>query len=896
MEKLFLTVFNMSITACFVICATLIVRFALKSAPKKYSYALWLATAFRLACPVSAASVLSLFNLGIFDFKNISHLSGTKLEYLPEYALYDAEPTIFTGISVPEYIMSNSVDLSEIKLPEATPMYSANPMQIITYIASLIWLVGVVLMLAYAVISFIRIKLLLHNAVLEGEKIYCSERVTAPFILGILRPRIYLPSGLEGDARRYVLAHEHRHIKRGDHLVKLLSFLLLCVHWFNPFCWVAFSLMTRDMEMSCDEWVLSADKDIKKAYSSTLLSFASKKVMPLGPLGFGESSVSLRIKNILKWRQMSKWTSVPAIILIAVILISCTTNPSASKRAGDIFGLSFNAENLIYEDIYSAFTYSFTGYTDFNVTSDGLLLENTHTADNVTTRTLGDVEDIKLTKQNFDRMFDEGNWYAAQSAEGLRKTARLAWRIEVKNSDKNDYYLILQCDSNTYYLAYGYYSAPLHLGEAGKDKAYIQWMFTLKPQQTPSRLYAAECMYEDPLKGTDFDGFCYDYYFTANEFSIITLNEKNILSAEISEGWKSLEYNDEQWLELFNEKEYAPDISEYNVRQQLKLSNQYVLLNMDGNFWIMKLYTESYGRVRASGIYRLSYASRGMTLTDTASDGALTQLISETILNQYRSQVPETLIYHESHKIFDIETVYGDPKKGSGEKVKLTKVYLELLYGAFGFVNGELCDMHYGGHTPAVLTFKVNESDHYECIAFEEPESGNKYVNSVKELFPEHLHEQALDASDDSFLSLKQSSYKKAIEATATDPNPKIERLINVIMSSPLTSSVPADYIDANQIEYRELLYLGEYTLKYICESFKEGEKRGLEGHIMRALLDELTFNEIKISDPEYKLETGQDYFDEWAKELKNLAQKMPNGELQAKFPALWQSYHYIYD
>jgi len=893
MEKLFLAIFNMSMTSCFVIAAIIILRLALKRSPKRYSYLLWLVAAFRLACPISVKSFLSFFNLGIFDFSNISRYSGSVLEYLPENIMNEPEPTIFTGIVVPEHtIFGSSAPSINFDLPQADPIYSANPMQIIMIIASIVWLAGLVLMLLYGTVSFVRLRFILRGAVREEGNVYSSQAVKTPFILGVVRPRIYIPEALCGETRQYVLAHERHHIKRRDHLVKLIAFLLVAVHWFNPLCWVAFLLMTKDMEMSCDEWVISEYPDIKASYSETLLSFACKKgVASIGMLGFGESAVALRIKNVLKWKKPRRFAGIASIILTAVFLIACATNPTAVDKAGDIFGKSFGIQSIVYEDIYSAFTHEFTGYTEYNVTDDSVFFEKSGEE----VAQIGELEEVRLSSRNFDRFFDGGDWSDFYSVETVRRTTKYAWRIKVKNSEKNDYYLLLQSKNGEFYIAYGFDAAPKHLGEAGKDKPYILWMFKLKVKELQSRLYAVECVYEDPLGPSDFDGFNYEYYFTADEFSVFSLGGKNILTAEITEGWKPLEYDDEQWKELFWGSA-KPDISKYSVRQQMKLSGRYTLLNMDGDFWLMSLDTDYESKVRAREIYRLSYASRGMTLTDTASDGALTQLISETILEQYRSYVPETLIYHESHKVFDIETVYGDPKKGSGEKIKLTKVYIELLYGAFGFVNGELCDMHYGGHTPAVLTFKVNESEHYECVAFETPESGRKYGDSVKELFPEHLHEQVLDASDDSFLSLMQSSYKKAIEATATDPNLKIERLINVIMSSPLTSSVPADYIDANPIEYRELLYLGEYTLKYVCESFKEGGKNGLEGHIMRALLDELTFNEIKISDPEYKLETGQDYFDEWAKELKNLAQRMPNGELQAKFPALWQAYRYIYD
>ena len=159
-------------------------------------------------------------------------------------------------------------------------------------------------LLLYGIISYLNLRRRLRGAVRAENGVFETDSVRAPFILGLFSPTIYLPPGLEGEPLRYVLAHERFHIRHADHAVKLFGFLLLCVHWFNPLVWLAFYLMSRDMEMRCDEAVLSAESGITKPYSMALLSFASARRFPSpSPLCFGETGVRERIKNVLRWKK-----------------------------------------------------------------------------------------------------------------------------------------------------------------------------------------------------------------------------------------------------------------------------------------------------------------------------------------------------------------------------------------------------------------------------------------------------------------------------------------------------------------------------------------------------------------------------------------------------------------
>lgn len=324
--QLFLQIINMSITASYVILAVLVIRFRLKKAPKKYSYALWSVVAFRLCCPISFQSVFSLFSLKPFDMSKAQRAGGAILQYVPDNIGMMAQPEVTVGIPYANSMISGS-------LPAATPMYSANPMQIWTAVGMYLWCLGMSVLVLYSIISYASLYYRMRNAILLDGNVYQSEKVRSPFMMGILRLKIYIPFGLDEQTCEYVLTHERYHLKRKDHIIKFLAFVLLVVHWFNPLCWLAFTLMSRDMEMSCDEKVLSGAENIRKAYSITLLSFASNRRIPApSPLAFGETGVKERIQNVLQWKKPALWITVTAVVLCVAVLIACAANPVTSVK------------------------------------------------------------------------------------------------------------------------------------------------------------------------------------------------------------------------------------------------------------------------------------------------------------------------------------------------------------------------------------------------------------------------------------------------------------------------------------------------------------------------------------------------------------------------------------
>ncbi len=310
MSELFLSVLNMSFTASYVILFVIVIRLLLKRAPKFVSYALWGVVAFRLIIPFSFESMFSLMP------------RNTNVNPIPHDIIYQQSPQINSGIEVVDSFVSES-------LPAPAIGASVNPLQIYIEIGAYIWILGIMVLLIYSVVSILRLKRQLKSAQLIEKNIFEAENLKTPFVLGLIRPKIYLPIGLSKEERNYILLHEQTHIHRKDHIIKVLAFLILSIHWFNPLVWIAFMLMSMDMELSCDERVIKElNEDIKKPYANSLLSLATGRHFLNGsPLAFGEGNVKGRIKNVLNYKKPRFWVIVFSIVIVTTVMIGLIANP-----------------------------------------------------------------------------------------------------------------------------------------------------------------------------------------------------------------------------------------------------------------------------------------------------------------------------------------------------------------------------------------------------------------------------------------------------------------------------------------------------------------------------------------------------------------------------------------
>ncbi|NBI11357.1 hypothetical protein D1641_15280 [Colidextribacter sp. OB.20] len=310
MSDLFLNILNMSIAASWLILAVVLLRFLLKKAPKWIAVLLWGIVALRLVVPFSFESALSLIpSAETFNAHNIQYET----------------PAISSGIPA----VNNAVNpvLGETFAPNSVG--SINPLYIWTLVVSAIWLVGIAAMLLYAVISYVRVRQSVAERVPYEGNIFLCDYVKSPFILGLVRPKIYLPSSMDEAAMGPVIAHEKAHLARRDHWWKPLGFLILTVHWFNPLCWVTYVLLCRDIELACDEKVIrQMDLDGKKQYSTALLECnTGRRLVTICPLAFGEVGVKERVKNVLNYKKPAFWLIAVAVVACGVVTACFATNP-----------------------------------------------------------------------------------------------------------------------------------------------------------------------------------------------------------------------------------------------------------------------------------------------------------------------------------------------------------------------------------------------------------------------------------------------------------------------------------------------------------------------------------------------------------------------------------------
>ena len=317
MSKIFLNIINMSISSGYIVIVVLFLRLLFKKAPKWITVVLWGIVAIRMVCPISLESVFSLI---------------PSSETISPYIMTEQTPAIHSGIPIINYTLNPII--SESFSPG--PGDSANPLQIWIPILTAIWIVGMVALLIYTAISYIRIRRKTGNAVILRDNVYQSENVASPFVLGLFRPKIYLPFNINDKDIEHVVAHEQAHICRKDHLWKPLGFLLLTIHWFNPLIWLGYILLCRDIELACDEKVIKKlDRDARADYSEALLCCSiNRRIIAACPLAFGEVSVKKRVKSVLSYKKPTFWIIIVALVACLISACCFLTNPINKDNIG----------------------------------------------------------------------------------------------------------------------------------------------------------------------------------------------------------------------------------------------------------------------------------------------------------------------------------------------------------------------------------------------------------------------------------------------------------------------------------------------------------------------------------------------------------------------------------
>lgn len=351
MADIFLKIFNMSVSACWIVLAILLLRVVLKKAPKWLNCVLWGIAGLRLVMPFSFESIFSLVPTAEFVSDEMIHSNSSVDVSGAEVFSYVGNNPVWYDLG----ISGGSLVFDEITAPDGNYI---NPLLIITYIASIVWAVGIAALLLYTLISFFRLKRKIGTAVLFRDNIYQSEAVVSPFVLGIIKPKVYLPFNMSEQDMDHVIAHEQAHIRRKDHLWKPLGFAILTLHWFNPLVWLGYVLLCRDIELACDEKVVKElDNEQRADYSEALLTCSvNRRLIAACPLAFGEVSVKDRVKSVLNYKKPAFWIIVIAIIASIIVSACFFTNPRTS----------IDEELSAFIDLQIAERYYLEGKTDEN--------------------------------------------------------------------------------------------------------------------------------------------------------------------------------------------------------------------------------------------------------------------------------------------------------------------------------------------------------------------------------------------------------------------------------------------------------------------------------------------------------------------------------------------------
>ncbi len=428
MAGIFLKIVNMSISACWIVLAILLLRLILKKAPKWINCVLWGIAGLRLIMPFSFESIFSLIP------------SAETISKTPD----SPRPQIDSGVSVIDNQINGYLQGNYF---EGVTRPMGNFVDITTILA-IVWIIGIVALLIYTLVSFLRLKSKIGTAVLLRDNIYQSEAVVSPFVLGIIKPKIYLPFNINGQDMDHVIAHEQAHIRRKDYLWKPLGFLILTLHWFNPMVWLGYVLLCRDIELACDEKVVKELNNEQRAdYSQALLTCSvNRRMIAACPLAFGEVGVKDRVKSVLNYKKPAFWIIVVAIIVSIAVAVCFLTNP---VKPTDIQNGSYKLSTEIYFDGAYSYVPDFENDRIEIKTNGGMHIYH-FTGEVLSTGAL--YEEVNLHNENFSNLFsDIPEWFNYKSLDDLLKNNKKAWYHNTPDDIGGyPYMLLLQKDGTLY--------------------------------------------------------------------------------------------------------------------------------------------------------------------------------------------------------------------------------------------------------------------------------------------------------------------------------------------------------------------------------------------------------------------------------------------------------------
>ena len=907
MVDVFLKIVNMSISASWLVLAVLVFRFVFKKAPKWIHVLLWGIVAVRLLCPFSIESALSLI---------------PSAETISPEIMMSPEPTIHTGVPAINSVINPII--TETFAPE--PVASANPLQIWIPVLAMIWGIGVALLLAYTAISYWRLRRRVRMAVLLRDNIFQSEAVSSPFVLGIIKPKIYLPFQIDGQNLEHVVSHEQAHIRRRDHWWKPLGFLLLTIHWFNPLMWLTYVLLCRDIELACDEKVVKElGKDQRADYSQALLACSvSRRMIAACPLAFGEVGVKERVKSVMNYKKPAFWVVVISVVVCMAVAVCFLTNPK--ERVQDLMkpGTAWISEE----------------YQLFFAMDEDNVIEGTFTDQN---------EDTTISvgyrfAGKYNAVFDiyRGDWKTAQKSS---EAPLLAGMLKAQNGT-----LVLEVEQDSVGLGVKQIvfsetdaeQSDMSAATAGKTYLYekegIMGSFTIT-------------LYDDGTF-TYYEGMASSYLAFGTwkqEGDTITLTDDGhggyglvnhfkregddlIFIAEDSANFVYVKVQDGERFhctgEAFKSKGGVDGPEEIIISRKLTLDDVLALSEKGadltwsdfedysyvetGHGLCIRIYdideqfglsiggapdrTPMYIYLCANGDDNARIDIRDgdvdAFIAEHRAEALLTEAIYDAILNHNKSDMPDGLYHCASFVLLEKEELCIDSDPPTPMQVTVYGMALHEKYGYSG-ATFHTVDSWYN---PVKLTFEKTPNGAFRLSDAWFPkypaESAEQHGNDIYEQFSMHSEDLAnsvlFELLDYNYLTqLKQECYDQAVRYGGVDTNSVVESLFEVIESSPATSSRPADYISAHRMEYRELTYYGQYTLRYCFEQFLQGGQDGLRGHLMAVVCRDVAtglWPRAIIGDAPDGL-TGQECFDQYKANVLQMREQFGATELAEMYP-----------
>ncbi len=672
MSELFLTVLNMSLTASYVIIFVILVRLLLKKAPRVISYALWVVVAFRLIIPFSFESMFSLMP------------RNTNATPIPHDIIYQQSPKINSGIEVVDSFVSQS-------LPVPAAGTSANPLQIYVGIGAYIWVLGIIALLVYSLVSILILKRQLKSAQLIENNIFEAKNLKTPFVLGLIKPKIYLPVGLNATERSYILLHEQTHIHRKDHIIKVLAFLTLSIHWFNPLVWIAFMLMSKDMELSCDERVLKEmNEDIKKPYANSLLLLATERhILNSSPLAFGEGNVKGRIKNVLNYKKPRFWLIILTIIIVTAIGIGLMANPMSSPSFN---GSSYRVEDILYQAPQYSFVHTLETTPQYCISSDyQLYSKGTSDEDWIMHNGL---YRYNINRQELYSLFKP----LFNKAHEAIDQAKLIYRTDT-NDDSQTFYLVIQQKNEDVLLAVGYDS---------DENCHIRWLFRLE-------------------KISDSNDEVIDIYLNTDDIAKFVEDNLNVIMSSPKTSSNPQDYINAHKNEYENFFKYGGEDALQYMLTQFEAGNAEGLRGQI----MMRLCKELLGArndvaddsLSPQEWYNALDIRQEIMLPNYEYDGqdTIEKLIYDTEIERDSTSNKRGGFMIVAPKIF-----------GSYEEEDLLKVFV-TTYSARYKLFGNILSEEGGSIIPAAITYRKDDKGRYVLQEYEQARDGSEFGPSIRE-------------------------------------------------------------------------------------------------------------------------------------------------------------------